>query len=175
MVPTVCHVVAAGKRSHQWCLTLTPNNTQKQLKEWHVIVFFDQSGETLRAAPTQLSFCRILEQRTSKKGTLKCDTCAEQFYFLWNQLTFALLSSSWLLVLKPDRCIMTFYKITKIVRAFWLVKNHSLLCRLTHSFTLSYFIKALEKLVNHPPSARDLQTFLVFSQYVDPSCTTWTP
>ena len=27
------------------------------------------------------------------------------------------------------------YKITKIVRVFWLVKNHGLLCRLTHSNT----------------------------------------
>ena len=88
---------SCSKRSHQWCLTLTPSNTQKQLKEWHVIVFFDQSGVTLGAASAQLPFCSILEQRTSKKCALKCDTCAEQFYFLWNQLTFSLLSSSWLL------------------------------------------------------------------------------
>ena len=32
------------------------------------------------------------------------------------------------------------YKITKIVRAFWLLKTHSLLCRLT----LSNFIKAID-------------------------------
>ena len=47
------HVVAARKRSHQWCLTLQPQTVLKQLKDGHVIVFCNQSGETLWAAPTQ--------------------------------------------------------------------------------------------------------------------------
>ena len=49
---------------------------------------------------------------------------------------------------------MAYYKITKIVRAFWLVKNQ-------------WFIfagKLIENLLNHSSSARDLQHFLVFSQ-----------
>ena len=33
-----------------------PKQYLKQLKEWHVIVFYDQSGETLRAAPTLTPF-----------------------------------------------------------------------------------------------------------------------
>ena len=46
------HVAAAQKRSHYgaqpWLQTIL-----KQLKEWNVIVFCDQSGETLQVAPTQ--------------------------------------------------------------------------------------------------------------------------
>ena len=52
------HVVAAGKRSHQWCVSLTPPPPQsilKQWEEWHVIVSNDQLGETLRVAPAQLN------------------------------------------------------------------------------------------------------------------------
>ena len=45
-------IAAAQKRSHH--LTLIPNNAETILKERHVIVFCNQSGETLRAAPTQL-------------------------------------------------------------------------------------------------------------------------
>ena len=45
------YVAAARKRSHQWCLILTTDNTKK---EWHVIVSCNQLGETLRAASTLL-------------------------------------------------------------------------------------------------------------------------
>ena len=41
------HVAASRKRCHQWCLTLTPNNTETIER-----MTCDQSVETLRAAPT---------------------------------------------------------------------------------------------------------------------------
>ena len=48
------HIAAAWKRIHQWCFSLTLNNT-KTMEEWHVIVSCDQLrvGETFQAAPTQ--------------------------------------------------------------------------------------------------------------------------
>ena len=118
-------VAAARKRSHQWCLTLTPNNTEtidhfrvpprlcfktrlgaqpsswkwvlfawewkmisisqaehltsfwnrglgelgnSLLKEWHVIVFCDQLGETLRAALTELKEVSSIGVLKSLKG-----------------------------------------------------------------------------------------------------------
>ena len=47
-------MAAARKRSHPWCLTLTPNNTET-IERMICHCFCDQSGETSRAAPTQLS------------------------------------------------------------------------------------------------------------------------
>ena len=118
-------VAAARKRSHQRCLTLTPNNTETidhfsefphasvskrgsahnlprenefylhenekwfpyhrlhltsfwnrglgelgngLLKEWHVIVFCDQLGETLRAALTELKEVSLIGVLKSLKG-----------------------------------------------------------------------------------------------------------
>ena len=53
------HVAAAHKRSHYgaqpWLQTIL-----KQLKEWHIIVLCNQPGETLQAAPTQLSLYTTL-------------------------------------------------------------------------------------------------------------------
>ena len=51
----VGHVAATRKRSYQWCLTLTPNNTET-IERMTCHVFCDKSGETLRAALTQLFF-----------------------------------------------------------------------------------------------------------------------
>ena len=50
------HLAAARKRSHQWCLTLTPNNTEtvERMTCHCFIVFCDQAGDTLRAAPTHV-------------------------------------------------------------------------------------------------------------------------
>ena len=45
------HVTAVRKRSHQWGVSLTPNNS-KTIGEWNVIVSCDQLGQTFRAAPT---------------------------------------------------------------------------------------------------------------------------
>ena len=47
------YVAAAWKRSHQWCFSLTLNNTET-MEEWHVIVSCDQLhvGETFQAAPS---------------------------------------------------------------------------------------------------------------------------
>ena len=124
-VSGVMLVAAARKRSHQWCLTLTPNNTETidhfrvpprlcfktrlgaqpsswkwvlfarewkmisisqaehltsfwnrglgelgngLLNEWHVIVFCDQLGETLRAALTELKEVLLIGVLKSLKG-----------------------------------------------------------------------------------------------------------
>ena len=46
-----------------------PKQKLKQLKEWHVIVFCDQSGETFRATPTQLPFSGFRYMKAGKDFT----------------------------------------------------------------------------------------------------------
>ena len=55
LIPTVENFVMKLVDGTEWAHVPWPQTILKQLKEWHVIVFRDQSGETLGAAPTQLN------------------------------------------------------------------------------------------------------------------------